>query len=164
MGIFFLIVSFFQFKEITYNASNLIPHAGTMLSVDTSTELTSGKKVLTLQLENDTTHYVVSRLVNYLFDNLKYGDSIQLYTKPVPFFGHIVAEPGSSWTSKNPHEVFHLVLTAKKDVLIDFEENKRNARTLAWIFPLIGLLIIGYFFYLRSGKKSRFIMQIGSDE
>ena len=157
-----LVVSFFLVKEAVYDIRNLTPQTGVVLSTDTATDRYSGKESLILQLESDTTHFVVSRLVTYLHDNLKSGDSVRLYTKPVPFYGNTVADRGAAWTSKNPHEVFHLVLLSKQDVLIDFEENKKNLRTMAWVFPILGLLLISYFFYLRSGRRSPFVLSMGS--
>ena len=159
----FLFLSVGQVVEALYDKKKLQVHTGTLVEKEIKVDKDDDKErkfiVLTL---SDQKQYIVSKSIDYIFNNLVIGDTVKLFTKPtIGLFSNFVSsETGDKiWTTNNPNEVYELIGCKDNSTLIDFGQHKENLKTMLWGFPLASLCFFGWFFYRRSGRKSPFIIE-----
>ena len=158
-GIGSIVFGLYYYRHSNYDFNKLIVHAGTIATVDTTTVYgeTSRTTIAIVQMDQDSLQYVASKLGTYLFDNLKFGDSVKLYTKPKGMIDNTVGEMGAfKWTNLST-EIYHLVRLEDNNVMIDFEDDKSAKRHVAWELPIVGVLMILYSLFIFSKRSNRFI-------
>ena len=158
----FLFLSVGELQEAFYEKRKLQIHQGTLVGKEIKVDKDDLKlrKFIVLTL-NDDKEYIVSKSIEYIFDNLAIGDTIKLFTKPTNgiFSNFVSSETGDEiWTTNNPNEVYELI-SKDNSTLINFEQHKKNLKMMLWGFPLASLCFLGYFIYRRSGKKSPLIIE-----
>ena len=105
--------------------------------------------------------YTASRYAIGLNNLLQSGDTIEFYTKKIDSkLGNFVTNgKGRVWTSDSPNEVYHLISKKYDSPLVDFNERKEDLKDTIWIWPIFSVILFGWFFYRRPGKKSPFVVE-----
>ena len=158
----FLYMTIGGIVEAFYDKKNLQAHEGSLLAKEIKVKKhdETEREYMVLTLSNGK-EYIASKRVLYINRNLSIGDSVKLFTKPQSLLlsNFVSDDRGTSiWTTKNPNEVYELI-DGKNSKVIDFEEHKRNLRSMLWLPPLFSVAFLGWFFYRRSGMKSPYIIE-----
>src|SRR5688500_14603189 len=131
-AIIFLFASVGQLREAFYDNKKLQIHMGTVIGKEIKIEEDDEEEnkfiVLTL---NDQKEYIVSKSIEYIFDNVFIGDTVQVFTKPTNglFSNFVSSESGDRvWTTNNPNEVYELRSCKDNSTLIDFGQHKENLK------------------------------------
>ena len=152
-----------QLRETFYDIKKLKIHQGELVRKEIKMDKDDKKEhkyiVLTLSNQED---YIVSKSIEYVFEQLIIGDTVKLSTKPTNsiFSNFVSSETGDKiWTTNNSNEVYELISCKDNSKLIDFQKHKENLKGMLWGFPLASICFFSWFFYRRSGRKSSFIIK-----
>jgi hypothetical protein len=115
-----------------------------------------------LKLAGDTTWYTASSYYHHINDRVFTGDTVMIYTKPITSaWGNTVIDElaGQSWTTKDPNEIFQFVAKKDNDMIMSYKAYQQRGKPFVWLKLFIALVLLAFYLYKLSGKKSRFILE-----
>lgn len=175
-AIVFFSVGVYQFAESFDRFDKMLEHKGIVESKYISykffsyagsyryTKRQDSAPVFNFKVFGDSRWYTTSIQPEGVNNLIEAGDSIDFYTKEITSkYGNTVHNgKGRFWNTHSPNEVFHIVSNKYPDPVVDFYTYSSNLRSSSWVFPLLALIMLAWYFYRRSGKKSALVHEYSS--
>ena len=154
-----------QVKQLFIDMKDLDKHSGVVEHVYLMNEWQGREDsiiVAKVKLFADTTEYTASERAEAVVNMIATGDTVELFTRKITSdMGNMVADEnsGSIFTTHNPNEIFHFHSPKYDTPIIDFNRRKSILLKSLWIYPVVFIILIGWYLYRRSGIKSPFVSE-----
>lgn len=158
------------FWESNFSYKNLVAHPGVV--EDKRIEvMNSGAPdrhslfSVVFKLKGDESEYRIfykAAAVKYL---VQIGDSVMFFTKKITSDrGNYILDGQGTVYSKNPDELFQIILKGYKNPIVDYHDYQSELKTNAWVIPVLSLLLFAWYAFSRFLPGDWNAMQLGGRE